>query len=436
MASLHTTLTSIDGSQPSIHAAAAAMMRHYDKSPGVAVNEWRNCLYATKSSSKLLPLLYICNEVLQNSKRNRGTKFLEAFSPVLGQALQHVCQQDASIVEKVRRTAKIWGDRAVYSPRFIAELLQGLEPFRHGHQPPLSGGAFSPASPQQGLPDKSDQPPSNNVTPSSPSIDDLLAPDNPSSPSDGDGDDHDDDGNDDDEDDVLLGDSSTSFLQVTIDATRIQDHDPKRKRRLHRKKVVAKRRRKSVLSTTSLMDLWNQVTSLQQSFETSRTILAGIHDDHLTTQGTDQLVGDDLAEAYSKVREYQALVQNEQVQLHKIAQGKRAVEREAIRYIHWCRSALLQDAEDLDHCNKLEEELKQLIPFHAKAKLARDERRAKEQIAAAKANEERQRLQELEERKKLLEAAMKKQDVAEEGMVWNPTTQEYQYLNTNEDWRN
>jgi hypothetical protein len=78
----------------------------------------------------------------------------------------------------------------------------------------------------------------------------------------------------------------------------------------------------------------------------------------------------------------------------------------------------------------------QLIPFHAKAKLAREERRAQEAIAAVKAKEERQRLQELEERKKLLEAAMKKQDVAEEGMVWNPTTQEYQYLNTNEDWRN
>jgi hypothetical protein len=270
----------------------------------------------------------------------------------------------------------------------------------------------------------------------------LLAPDNPSFHSDDDDDDDEDDNDDgynNNDDDDVLGDSSTSFLQVTIDATRVvQDHAaPKRKRRHHQtKKMATKKRRKSVLSTTSLMDLWNQVTSLQQSFETSQTITAGIHDDHLTTHGTDQLVGDDLLEAFNKVREYETLVQNEQVQLHKIAQGKRAVEREAIRYIHWCRSALLQDAEDLDVCNKLEEELKQLIPFHAKAKLAREERRAQEAIAAVKAKEERQRLQELEERKKLLEAAMKKQDVAEEGMVWNPTTQEYQYLNTNEDWRN
>jgi len=420
MASLHETLCNVDGSQPSIHNAAAAMMRHYDKSAGVAVNAWRNCLYATKSPDKLLPLLYICNEVLQNSKRNRGTKFLEAFSPVLGQALQYICRQDSTIVEKVRRTAKIWGDRAVYSPRFISELLLGLESLRHGAANEVPDqGSFSPSSPQvaaaKGNQPAADPPSPANVT-TSPSLEDLLAPDVASS----------------DDEDFLFDYSEESLLNVKVDATRIQDRAPVAKR----KRRNPKKRRKSVLSTTSLMDLWNNVASLQQSLETSKTILAGIHEDHLTHTGIEQLVGDDLLEAFDKVKDYQSLVRKEQVNLYKIAQDRRALEREAIRYIHWCRSVLLQDAEDLELCDKLEKELRNLIPVHAQAKKARDEHRARQLIAEQKAAEERQRQQELEERKKLLEAAMKKQDVAEEGMVWNPTTQEYQYLNTNEDWRN
>ena len=92
------------------------MMKHYDRSASVAVNEWRNSL-ATCEPAQLLPLLYVANEVLQTSKRNRGNKFLEAWSPVLGKSLQHICARDPSVVEKVRRTVKIWADRRVLSIR-------------------------------------------------------------------------------------------------------------------------------------------------------------------------------------------------------------------------------------------------------------------------------------------------------------------------------
>jgi hypothetical protein len=40
-----------------------------------------------------------------------------------------------------------------------------------------------------------------------------------------------------------------------------------------------------------------------------------------------------------------------------------------------------------------------------------------------------------EERKRLLEASLSKQEEAQPGMVWNRNTQEYQYLNTDESWR-
>ena len=109
------------------------MMRFYDRPGGAAtaVSEWRSALQ-TSSPSRHLPLLYVANEVLQTSKRNRGNRFLEAFSPVLGSSLQFICGRDGSVTEKVRRTVKIWGDRRVFSTRYVADVLAGLDPFRGG----------------------------------------------------------------------------------------------------------------------------------------------------------------------------------------------------------------------------------------------------------------------------------------------------------------
>ena len=47
---------------------------------------------------------------------------------------------------------------------------------------------------------------------------------------------------------------------------------------------------------------------------------------------------------------------------------------------------------------------------------------------------ERKRKEE-EESKKFRESALSKETEAKPGMVWNKVTQEYQYLNTDESWR-
>eukprot|EP00536_Pseudo-nitzschia_multiseries_P008632 jgi/Psemu1/66614/estExt_Genemark1.C_2220025 len=131
--SLRGCLQRIDGSAPTIQGAAKAMMKHYDKSPQVAVNCWRDMLVrGSTRSDQFLPLLYVANEVLQNSKRNRGNRFLEAFSPVLGQSLAYVCgKSPPPVVESIRRTVKIWAERRVFSIRYVNELLKGLEAYRN-----------------------------------------------------------------------------------------------------------------------------------------------------------------------------------------------------------------------------------------------------------------------------------------------------------------
>lgn len=102
-ATLRTTLLQTENTLPSIQRSAAGMMSHYDRIPSIAVDVWRQCL-ASCRADQLLPLLYVANEVIQTSKRNRGNKYLEAFSPVLGSSLRLACGRDRSIVEKVRRT--------------------------------------------------------------------------------------------------------------------------------------------------------------------------------------------------------------------------------------------------------------------------------------------------------------------------------------------
>jgi CID domain len=129
--SLIIALKQVDGSQIGIQRAASAMMKQYDNGSAMAVTEWRNTLQ-TCHHEQILPLLYVCNEVLQTSKRNRGNKFLESFSPYLQSSLIYMVQQFNSIdvTEKIRRVIKIWGNRQVFSIRYVNELLIGLEPYR------------------------------------------------------------------------------------------------------------------------------------------------------------------------------------------------------------------------------------------------------------------------------------------------------------------
>ena len=79
--SLRAKLAATDLTPPEIQASASGMIKMYNN-PSLAVSEWRNVLQSCRTS-QLLPLLYVANEVLQTSKRNRGNKFLESFSEVL-----------------------------------------------------------------------------------------------------------------------------------------------------------------------------------------------------------------------------------------------------------------------------------------------------------------------------------------------------------------
>jgi hypothetical protein len=476
-ASLRSLLSRTDVTAPAIQASAGAMMRHYDKSPGVAVVEWRNALHQARPDQHL-PLLYVANEVLQNSKRNRGNKFLEAFSPVLGQSLMFICEK-APVVERVRRTVKIWGDRHVFSIRYVNELLKGLELYRNGNGGSAANAPQSSSSPR--FSPSTHPPPSPNhhvipssagssIAPKSPSprnaikkivdidmemarLDDDDYDGNLGSPMhhDDDDDDDDDDDNDDMSDGDLFGDEGGIKMDIQIDLDRAttavttamtkrnSKSGVKRRRSSTGSTSLSKqlRRKSTILSTNSLMELWNQVNSLQQSYDHAQTILSQITPEYLNVESShiESLVGDELLDTYKQNLDFEKRVADQRRELHRIAQKRRACELVSVRYLPWLENTQKTDAEDMIFCTKLEENIQVAMHVHRAARAARDERVAEEATRRQQEEELLRKKQEEEERKRFMESAMKKETEEKPGMVWNRATGEYQYLQTEESWR-
>ena len=464
--SLRGYLQRIDGSAPAIQGSAGAMMKHYDKSPGVAVGEWRNALIQARGD-QFLPLLYVANEVLQNSKRNRGNKFLEAFSPVLGQSLIFVCaKSQPPVVESIRRTVKIWAERRVFSIRYVNELIKGLEPYRNGNgnrQHSSSGGGNS--SPGGGQFSPTDSEPTSSTTTkhkddldsdmgrSNDDQEDSMFGDNDNQQDD---DDHVDDSDDDDD---LFGNASKKLLKIDVDFDRASSAmssstgggSAKKRRRSSNQSAGAdfvlgtssksKRRASSqYLSASLLVELMNQVATQQASYDRVTAKLRDVHElygdsSDASTKRIETLVGNELLEEYKKTLKHEDEINRYKRELHSIAQARRGLELEALRYLPWIERALKQDKDDIDFSNSFRKQLELFKGVYQPAKEARDRRMKEEELRVEKEEELLKKKREEEERRKFMESAMSKQTEALPGMIWNRATGEYQDRNQEESWR-
>lgn len=420
-ADLRATLIQTDSSAPAIQASSRSMMRFYDKPGGatMAVSEWRAVLQ-TSSPSQSLPLLYVANEVLQSSKRNRGNRFLEAFSPVLGSCCQFICGRDGSVVEKVRRVVKIFGDRRVFSVRYVMDVLAGLESFRPGETP-------APAAPKAA------------TTPTP-----LKSPVAVTS-------------NSDTEDDLFGGASDgEKLLDVSIDATALSASAPA-KPGPPEFGSGAKRRRSSgaapvppagaagpvskkpkALSGQNFLELFQSMVNLDDKYKASVGVLAAIPPAYLVpgSADVDELVGDELTEMYKKACQTQRGVRRERRTMHSVAVQRRDLEKEAKRYVSWLKNLLLLDDDDIEFCDKLEKKLDIASVCHEEAKALRDQRLSDEAKRHADAEAMARQTAEEEERRRIL-ANAKMEAQAPPGMEWNKEAGEYEYIHnpTADSWR-
>ena len=321
--SLRAILSKTDVTPVTIQASSRAIMKQYDKSPTNAVNEWRNSIQ-TCQTDQLLPMLYVANEVLQTSKRNRGNKFLEAFSPVLATSTRFICERDRSICEKVRRVIKIWGDRRVFSQRFVGELLNGLEGFRKG-----------PTSRRNLISTKK-----NNHR------DSPIETDSPeASP---------------------FGSQGPSLLQVDVE----MKEKPTRKRLretnaappVKKAAIVTPSQKIKVYSTSTLLDLLRRTETLSSEFDSSKSIVEGCPSSHFTSDNNfiADLVGDDLVKMHDDVKKTGRLLIQQRKKMHAIAKERKDLEADAVKFIPFLKDSLKQDDDELLFCDQIEEKIQLL----------------------------------------------------------------------------
>jgi hypothetical protein len=198
----------------------------------------------------------------------------------------------------------------------------------------------------------------------------------------------------------------------------------------------ATQRRKSSLVTDSL-STWQRLAQLKQSAYHAQLVLGKIDTSlaKVSKKELEDLVGDELQQAFRENTRFQQQIVEQRKLLHEIAVETHGVEEDCLRYLPWLERATQQDTDDVKFCDELIAKIRAFQRIHPSIRRAREQRLEEErlrQLEQEKLEEERRRQ---EEDKRFREAALAKETEAKPGMVWNPSTREYQALNTDESWR-
>jgi regulator of Ty1 transposition protein 103 len=112
----------LENTQPSITGLSQWILYHR-KRHSESVDIWLKEFLAVSSEKKLI-LLYLANDVLQESRR-KGDEFIKDFEQILEEVVTHLFKMCASAqVEKAKRLLTIWENRTVFPPNFIQLVLQ------------------------------------------------------------------------------------------------------------------------------------------------------------------------------------------------------------------------------------------------------------------------------------------------------------------------
>ncbi|KAL8720375.1 MAG: hypothetical protein Q9225_002763 [Loekoesia sp. 1 TL-2023] len=115
--------------------------RHADRTCAIWLERMRET-----TINKRLTLIYLANEVVQQSKARRKDDFLVAFSPVIAEATATAYKGATNDVqEKIRRTVEVWSQRRIFD-KPIQEAVEArileLDKSRSGKKGGLLGGSL------------------------------------------------------------------------------------------------------------------------------------------------------------------------------------------------------------------------------------------------------------------------------------------------------
>lgn len=120
-------LAALNETQDSIVTVAQWIMfhrRHADRTASL----WLNRLQESPSTSKRLNLIYLANEVVQQSRARSKTDFLVAFEPIIADATSSAYKGASQDVHgKLRRVIEVWRERRIFDPRIQENIEKRLD---------------------------------------------------------------------------------------------------------------------------------------------------------------------------------------------------------------------------------------------------------------------------------------------------------------------
>jgi len=132
-------LASLNESQDSIVSNAQWIMFHRRHAPRTAAL-WLERLH-TLSPQKRLTLIYLANEVVQQSRARGKPDFLLAFEPVIAEATAAAYQGASQDVQgRVRRVVEVWRQRGIFDARILEGVEGRLAEIDRAKGPGKSGG--------------------------------------------------------------------------------------------------------------------------------------------------------------------------------------------------------------------------------------------------------------------------------------------------------
>ncbi|KAI0515357.1 RNA polymerase II-binding domain-containing protein [Xylaria bambusicola] len=141
-------LSSLSETQDSIVSVAQWIMfyrRHADRTAQLWLQKLKD-----SSSHKRLSLIYLANEVAQQSKARRKEEFLVSFSPAIAEAVA-VAYKGAphDVQQRIRRVVDVWRDRGVFEgpiQQAVEARIHDLDKARGSTKAGLGGSIFGSAS--------------------------------------------------------------------------------------------------------------------------------------------------------------------------------------------------------------------------------------------------------------------------------------------------
>ncbi|KAK7419997.1 hypothetical protein QQX98_003003 [Neonectria punicea] len=137
-------LSSLNESHDSIATAAQWIMfhrRHADRTVQLWVQRLKD-----SSSAKRLSLVYLANEVAQQSKIRHKDDFIIAFAPVVAEAISIAYKGAAADIQsKLKRVVDVWKDRAIFEAPIQAAIdarIEDLDKARGSAKPGFRGSPF------------------------------------------------------------------------------------------------------------------------------------------------------------------------------------------------------------------------------------------------------------------------------------------------------